>query len=152
METNQDSEAEVRHLFDAYIEAIRTHDLDTLLSLYAPDLVAFDIVPPLQYVGAGAFGKIWQEIFDTFEKPIPYQCRDLRIVAGEDVAFSHSLNHNGGTMRNGRTADLWVRSTICYRRIDGAWRIAHLQASIPADMRTGRAVIDATPQDALPGT
>ncbi len=145
-EERDTNKAAVSELIDGYIEAIRNKDIDGVMSVYAPDLVAFDIVPPLQYLGAETFRKIWQEIFETFESPIPYEVRDLSITASNDVAFSHRLNRNSGTMKNGRKADLWLRWTACYRKINGNWRIAHLQVSVPADLGTGKAMLDLKPQ------
>ena len=139
------NEAEIRELIEGYTEAIRTQDIDGVMSVYAPDLIAFDIAPPLQFVGAEAFRKIWQGIFETFESPIPYEVRDLSITAGDDVAFSHSLNRNSGTMKNGQRADLWLRWTACYRKLNGKWRIAHLQVSVPVDFQTGKAMLDLKP-------
>jgi len=139
------NEAAVRELIDAYVEAIRSKDIEGVMAAYAPDLVAFDVVAPLQFVGAEAYRKIWREIFETFEGPIPYEVRDLSIAAGDDVAFSHSLNRNSGTMKTGQKADLWLRWTAGYRKIDGEWRIAHVQVSVPADLRTGRAMLDLKP-------
>ena len=59
--------------------------------------------------------------------------------------FSHSLNHIHGTMTSGENTDLWLRSTTCYRKRDGRWRIVHLQASVPVDLATGTAVRDLKP-------
>jgi len=61
---------------------------------------------------------------------------DLSIAIGGDIAFSHSLNRNGGR---------WVRWTACYRRIDGWWRIVHEHVSVPVDMREANAVFDLEP-------
>ena len=141
-ETN---EAAIRDLIDGYVRAVRAKDIEGVMSVYAPDLVAFDVVPPLQYVGAAAFGKVWQDVFETFQGPIPYEVRDLTITAGDDVAFSHSLIRNNGTTKSGQTVDLWLRWTACYRKINGEWRIAHLQASLPVDLRTGKAAMDLKP-------
>lgn len=101
--------------------------------------------PPLQYVGAEAFRKVWQGFFETFQAPIPYEVRDLSITAGEDVAFSHSLNRNSGTMKNGQKTDRWLRWTACYGKTGGKWRIAHLQVSVPVDLRTGEAMLGLRP-------
>ncbi len=139
------NEAAIRELIDGFVEAVRAKDINGVMSVYAPDLVAFDVVPPLQYVGAEAFRKVWQEVFETFQGPIPYEVRDLSITAGDDVAFSHSLNRNSGTMKNGRKTDLWLRWTACYRKTNGKWRIAHLQISVPVDLRTGKAMVDLKP-------
>ena len=139
------NEAAIRELIDGFVEAVRAKDINGVMSVYAPDLVAFDVVPPLQYVGAEAFRKVWQEVFETFQGPIPYEVRDLSITAGDDVAFSHSLNRNSGTMKNGRKTDLWLRWTACYRKTNGQWRIPHLQISVPVDLRTGKAMVDLKP-------
>jgi uncharacterized protein (TIGR02246 family) len=139
------NETAIRELIDGFVEAVRAKDINGVMSVYAPDLVAFDVVPPLQYVGAEAFRKVWQEVFETFQSPIPYEVRDLSITAGDDVAFSHSLNRNSGTMKNGRKIDLWLRWTACYRKTNGKWRIAHLQISVPVDLRTGKAMVDLKP-------
>lgn len=139
------NEAAIRGLIDGYVNAVRAKDIDGVMSVYAPDLVAFDVVPPLQYVGAEAFRKVWQEVFETFQAPIPYEIRDLTITAGDDVAFSHSFNRNSGTMKNGQKIDRWLRWTACYRKTSGKWRIAHLQVSVPVDLRTGEAMLDLKP-------
>jgi ketosteroid isomerase-like protein len=44
------TQTEVEALFDNRSEAIWTKEIDRLMSLYSPDIVYFDLVPPLQYV------------------------------------------------------------------------------------------------------
>jgi uncharacterized protein (TIGR02246 family) len=143
-ETITKNEAAIRALVDKLVKGLRTKDINSVVSVYTPDLVAFDIVPPLQYVGAESYRKRWQEVFESFET-IEYEVRDLSITAGEDVAFSHSFNKLTGTMKNGRTTNVWVRWTPCYRKANGKWLIAHLQASVPIDFETGKAVLDLAP-------
>jgi uncharacterized protein (TIGR02246 family) len=138
-------EAAIRALVDGYVEAIRNHDLDGVMAAYAPDLMAFDVVPPLRYAGAEAFRPVWQAFFANFERPVDYQVRELTIVAGEDTAFSYSLNHNGGVTKDGRKTDMWLRWTVGYRKLDGRWRIAHLHVSVPADLRSGQAAAGLKP-------
>jgi uncharacterized protein (TIGR02246 family) len=138
------NEAAIRELIDGLVTAIRARNIDAVMASYATDLVAFDIVPPLQFTGARAYRKPWHDVFERFQT-IEYEVRDLRITAGEDVAFSHSLNRIHGTMTDGQETDLWLRSTACYRRIDGRWLIVHLQASVPVDLATGHAVLDLKP-------
>ena len=45
-------------------------------------------------------------------------------------------------MSNGQKIGNWLRWTACFRKIDGKWLIAHMQASAPIDLATGRAVLD----------
>jgi ketosteroid isomerase-like protein len=46
------TQAEVEEVFDRQSEAMRTKDIDRLMSLYSPDIVYFDVVPPLQFNGS----------------------------------------------------------------------------------------------------
>lgn len=137
-------EAEIRELIDGLVAAIRARNIDGVMSSYATDLVAFDIVPPLQFVGVSTYKKPWQDVFEHFQT-LDYEVRDLHITAGDDVAFSHSLNRLRGTMTDGQTTELWLRWTACYRKIDGRWRISHMQASVPVDLATGKAALDLKP-------
>lgn len=139
------SEAEIRALVERLVRAVRAKDIDQVSAAYAPDLVAFDIVPPLQYEGAEAYKKPWRELFELYQDGLQYEVRDLSVTAGDDVAFSHSLNHLVGTMKNGRKTELWLRWTAGYRRVQGKWLIAHLQASVPVDMANGKALVDLKP-------
>lgn len=45
--------AEVMAVLDRRAEAARAKDIDRMMSLYSPDIVYFNIIPPHQFVGAG---------------------------------------------------------------------------------------------------
>jgi uncharacterized protein (TIGR02246 family) len=143
-ETITKNEAAIRALVDKLVNGLRAKDIESVVSVYADDLIAFDIVPPMQYEGAESYRKRWSEVFESFEK-IHYEVRDLSITAGDDMAYSHSINRLNGTMKNGRNTNVWVRWTACYRKINGRWVIAHLQASVPIDFESGKAVMDLEP-------
>lgn len=141
----QNDEAEIKRVIEDGVEAVRNKNIEGVMSFYAPEVVSFDIVPPLQYVGADAFRKVWEEVFFVYQGPIDYEIHDLSITVGDDVAFTHSLNRISGTMNTGQQTDLWLRWTACFRKINGKWLIVHHQNSVPADLRTGRAVLDLKP-------
>jgi len=138
-------EADIRQRIDRLVEAIRAMDLEGVKSIYAPDIVSFDIVPPLQHVGAEAQWKNWADVFTTYQRPLSYEILDLTITLGDDVAFGHSLNRISGTLKNGDRTDFWLRWTSCFRKIDGNWLIVHHQASVPVDFESGRALLNLEP-------
>jgi uncharacterized protein (TIGR02246 family) len=138
-------EAEIRQLIDGFQQAIRTKDLDGVLSVYAPDIVSFDLVPPMQHVGIAAYRRPWEETFASFQGRIGYQVSDLHITAADEVAFSHSLNQMRGTTKGGQTTSVWVRWTACFRKLDGRWLVTHEQVSVPIDLESGRALLDLEP-------
>src|SRR4051812_7108995 len=61
------NEAAIRELVDGLVTAIPTKNIDGIMSSYATDLVAFDIVPPLQFVGARGYKKPWQDVLGHYE-------------------------------------------------------------------------------------
>ena len=138
-------EADIRERIDTLVEAIRAMDLEDLKSMYAPNIVSFDVNPPLQHVGAEAKWKNWVEAFTVFQRPLGYEIRDLTIIVGDDVAFGYSLNRLSGTLKNGNRSGFWVRATICFRKIGGNWLIAHDHVSVPLDPESGRALLDLEP-------
>jgi ketosteroid isomerase-like protein len=120
-------------------------DLEGVMLLYAPDIVSFDLGPPLRHVGAKAKEKNWANAFAMFQRPLGYEIRDLTLTLGDDVAFGHSLNRVSGTLKNGNRTDFSVRWTACFRKIDGNWLVAHDQVSVPVDPESGRALLNLEP-------
>jgi uncharacterized protein (TIGR02246 family) len=135
-------EATIRALIDRFVNAIRAKDMDGVMSVFAPEVVSFDVGPPLEHGGGEAFMKRWQELFDSYQTPIEYEVRELIITSGDDVAFSHSLNRVSGTMKNGQKSEHWLRWTAGYRKTSGKWMIVHEHVSVPVDMRSGKAALD----------
>lgn len=145
--TTESNEAMIRSLRDELTNAIRNKDADRLTSCFSADTVMFVLAPPLQFKGDEGPGKDGvKQWFDTFQGPIGYEIRDLRITAGDDVAFCHSLNRISGTRGDGEETDIWVRETLGLRKIDGEWRIAHQHQSVPFYMdSSNKAAIDLKP-------
>jgi len=139
------TEAEIRALVDDQAKAIRARDVDASLSAYAPNVLLFDVVDPLQSAGSQAAKRRLAEWFASFRGPIGYELRDLSITAGEDVAFCHSLNRVSATTTDGRRLEMWWRATIGPQKIDGAWKVTHEHASVPFDVTSGRASLGLEP-------
>jgi len=138
-------EAQIRKLIEDKIEAVRAKNIDGATTLYAPDVLSFDVVNALQYVGADAIRKRLTEWFAQFDGPIGFEIQDLTITAGSEVAFSHSLDHVSATTVAGAKLDMWWRETACYRKIDGKWLITHQHSSVPFNVETGKASLDLQP-------
>jgi ketosteroid isomerase-like protein len=126
------AEALIRERVEEAVKALRAKDVDSVMSLYAPNIVSFDIVPPLRYVGADNKRRAWEEAFAIFTR-FDYEVRDLNVTTHGDLAFVHSLNHVSGTLASGHITDTWVRWTACLRRIGGVWLVVHDHVSVPAD-------------------
>jgi ketosteroid isomerase-like protein/uncharacterized protein YndB with AHSA1/START domain len=140
-------EFQVYALISDRAEAIRAKDIHGTVAPYAPGVRKFDLAPPLASAGTGdQEGDGLADWYRSWQGPIGYEIRDLDITAGENVAFSHSLNHMSGTRTDGERTDLWFRETVCLRKAGGAWKITHEHNSVPLYMDgTGKAATDLQP-------
>jgi ketosteroid isomerase-like protein len=115
------------------------------MSLYAPDAIYFDVVPPLQFEGAAAIRRNFQRWFDEYDGPIGLETSMQEIAVSGDIAFAHMLHLDNGN-RNGNYSGVWLRSTVWCQRIDDKWLITHEHISLPIDWaKSGMVVLDLKP-------
>jgi ketosteroid isomerase-like protein len=138
-------EAEIRRRVEEYVAAIRDKDIDNVVSIFAPDLVSFDLEAPLQHVGAEAKRGNWARAFAAYQHPIGYEIPKLVLTLGDGVAFGRSLNRISGTLKGGSKTSYWVRWTTCFRKVDGTWFIVHDHVSAPLEIESGKALLDLEP-------
>ncbi len=142
------NETPVHTALDTYVQAVQNKDFDTLKSCYAPNLLAYDMLPPLAYKGFQAYGKLWETCFSCFEGPIQYHQHDAQIHIDQDIAFAYALVRMGGNMKNEQGAEagfMWFRSTLCFQQINQQWLIIHEHTSVPVDIETGKACMELQP-------
>lgn len=139
------TESELRALFDRRSEAARLKDIDRLMAVYSPDIVYFDVVPPLQYVGSAALRERFLDWFARSDGPIGQETHDVTIAADGDVAVAWMLIRASATLTNGREVDYWVRVTNGCQHSDHGWLITHEHVSLPIDVASGRAIMDLVP-------
>lgn len=137
--------SELGAFFEHRSEAIRAKDIDRLLSFYAPDVVYFDIVPPLRYVGQAALRARFLDWFGRYQSGIGQDIDELRISAGGGVAVASMLIRSGGTLKGGTEVGFWVRATTCCQRTEHGWAIVHEHVSLPVDLESRRAVVELVP-------
>jgi ketosteroid isomerase-like protein len=138
-------ESEIHAVMDNLANAIRAKDVDALMAHYAPDVLTFDLLPPLQYQGADAVRKRVSQWFSSFRGPIGLEMLNLSITAGDDVAFCSSLNGSTGTNKDGAKIEMWWRATNGFRKVDGKWLVTHGNSSEPFDTASGKALVDLKP-------
>jgi uncharacterized protein (TIGR02246 family) len=139
------TQAEVTALLDQQSEAMSTKDIDRLMSLYSADIVYFDTVPPLQFVGPAALRERFLQWFDGWRGMFEMEIRDVRVVAHGSLAVAYRYSRARGTLKNGQDAASWVRATSCCQRVDQRWLISHEHVSWPVDVKAGTAAMDLVP-------
>jgi|SRR5215475_3436791 len=126
-------ESEFRALLDIRVDACEKKDIDRLMSLFDPDIIYYDVVPPLEFAGYDKVRSNFQRWFDEYDGPIALETHGLEISVSEDVAFAHMLHLDSGVHKNGIEAAVWLRSTVCARWSGDKWLIAHEHISLPVN-------------------
>jgi ketosteroid isomerase-like protein len=60
-------EIRIKALLEAWVDAVRRHDVP-ILAHHEPDVVMFDLPPPLQCEGIEAYKRTWDLLF-RYHKP-----------------------------------------------------------------------------------
>jgi ketosteroid isomerase-like protein len=144
---NED-EAGIRALIEERTAAMRDKDSARAVATLAEDVVAFELAPPLALGPAAARDEAalaaWLAAWDG---PVEIEIRDLHVEAGGEVGWSRSLNRLHGRLKDGRQVDMWLRSTLAFRKAGGGWRIVHGHSSVPIRMDGSyRAALDLSPE------
>jgi ketosteroid isomerase-like protein len=130
MQQGRTAETQIKALIEAWADAVRRHDLSSILAHHDQDIVMFDVPPPLQSRGLDEYKKTW-DLFFKYHKPAQaFDIEELAITAGEDVAFAVAVMRCGS--RTSGPPEFLFRLTIGLRKVDGDWRMAHEHHSVPA--------------------
>jgi ketosteroid isomerase-like protein len=135
---------EIRALEDQFAAAASAKDLDAIMKVYVRgnDLFVFDVGVPRQHVGWEDYKKDWHDFLALYPGPLKFTVSDLSVMSDGKIAYGHSIQHLSGAMADGTPADMTVRVTDVYRKIDGKWLIVQEHVSVPIDFSTGKPVPD----------
>lgn len=125
------TESDVRSVIEDWAKATRQNRKDDVLKNHLPELVIFDVLPPMKYESAESYRRSWEDWQPETAGEGKFDVETLSVTAGTDVAFAHCFIRCGGFMPDGRTFEDLVRATFCLRKLDGGWKVAHQHISKP---------------------
>jgi len=127
-------ESRIKALLEAWADAVRRHDVPAILAHHDPDMVMFDLPPPLQCKRIDAYEQTWDLLFRYHKPGAAFDIQELTVTAGQDVAFAVAIMSCGpDSSSNPADKDGFLfRLTVGLRKVDGDWRIAHEHHSVPA--------------------
>ncbi|MGH8433042.1 MAG: YybH family protein [Pseudomonas sp.] len=141
----QDDQAQLRELLDSWAKAVLAQDIERIVSHYAPNILAFDAIAPLQFKGRELYKAHWQACMSMCPGPGVFEIHEPVLEASGDLGFGYYLCRCGGTDANGQAQSSWMRVTQGYRKHNGQWLIVHEHFSAPFDMQSGKALFDLQP-------
>jgi uncharacterized protein (TIGR02246 family) len=133
--TTRTAENQIRALIEAWADAVRRHDLPAILAHHEPDMIMFDVPPPLQSRGMDEYRKTWDLFFKYHTPQQAFDIEELAVTAGEDVAFAVAIMRCGSATTSGPPVPdgFPFRLTIGLKKTGGEWRITHEHHSVPAE-------------------
>lgn len=134
MSAQTKDEQAIRTLLENWADAVRRHDLPAILAHHDPQMLMFDLPPPLQCKGIGAYEETWGLMFRYHRVGAAFDFRELNVSAGSDIAFATAIMWCGpDSSSNPMDKDGFLfRLTVGMRKVDGDWRITHEHHSVPA--------------------
>jgi len=126
-------EAEIHQLIERSAKAVREENRAAIRADHDPEILMFDVPPRLLSQGLDSYMATWEKFFSSWsEKPVAFDFHDVKVTAGQDVAFATALGGCAGVSSNGKREQLEFRLTMGLRKIDGKWRVMHEHHSLPA--------------------
>jgi uncharacterized protein (TIGR02246 family) len=131
-DTSKD-EREIQALIEKWAKTVREENRSGIRADHDSEMLMFDVPPPFLSRGLDAYMATWEKFLSWSEKPVAFDFHDVQITAGEDVAFATAIGQCAGVDSNGKREELQFRLTMCFRKMDGQWRIMHEHHSVPAE-------------------
>ena len=127
------SETQIRQLIDDHTRAICAKDLDQIMAHYAPNIVIFDMKPPLRLNGLAACRHMWETSLPYMPTASDMEQQELNMTISGDLAIAHWVSRFIGIDPDHPAAHMWLRVTAVCQRQEDSWTIIHEHVSIPCN-------------------
>lgn len=107
-------EAEIRSILEKHVIAIQQKNVTEALSSYSEEVISFDVIDPLQYIGLKEVRVRLENWFSNFGDSIKFEITDLKVTASGNVGFTQGLSHVSAVTKSGEKLDMYYRQTLCF--------------------------------------
>ena len=101
-------EVDIRKLIERWANAVRDGDRTGICTDHVPDILMFDVPPPLFSQGLDSYMATWERFLSWSEQAVKFDLHDMRIIAGKDVAFATALGQCTGVDPNSKREELEI--------------------------------------------
>jgi ketosteroid isomerase-like protein len=127
-------EAQIKALVEAWADAVRRHDIPAILAHHEPNIIMFDVPPPLQSKGIEAYERTWDLLFHYHKPGTAFDIEEIAVTASRDAAFVIAIMRCGpdSSINPADKDGFLFRLTMGLRKIEREWWIVHEHHSVPA--------------------
>lgn len=133
---SHEDEAAIRELIAKWSRALEAKDLTAMMADYSEGAVLYDACPPYKTEGREAIEEVWRNCLPCFPEKFRSEHRDLEVRVAGDIAFAYGLHHFVTEQEDHPCGQTWLRTTVCFRRIEGRWQVVHEHVSAPFNPMT----------------
>ena len=147
----EDGQREIAAIVDAWAEATRQNDLDAIMAFHDPGVRTFDCHSVFEFRGAEPYRQFYAACLACMQGGMTFDIDGLDIEVEGNLAFAHFMVRCGATGTDGTRHLGRLRSTLCFRRVGGDWRIVHAHCSAPFDPMTEKTMFGEASEGAEAG-
>jgi len=137
-------EDDVRALLSVYSESALAKDVDRFMTMYATDVRVFDLWGSWELAGVAPWRDQIAEWFGSLgdERTIA-DFDSIEVSVGGDLAtLTAMVDYSAESPSGERVRQMTNRLTWVLARTDGTWRVTHEHTSAPADVDTGKVILE----------
>ena len=132
---------------DNFAESIRNGNIETIMSYFADAIVAYDIMPPIEFTNKKTYQDALQNYFTSvFIFPVNFTFLERTLEICGDLAFANAIIHLEGDTIHGGYINNWFRNSTCLKNINGKWLIKSYHNSVPVDAITSKGILNLAPE------
>lgn len=136
-------EKEIFQLLNTYKTAAMAKDVDTFISLYAQEVVIYDMWSQWSYQGRTAWQNAVNNWFNSLgDEQVIIEITSPQLIIGQQLATIHALVTFKGLSAAGKELHaMRNRFTWVLKNQNGAWEILHEHSSAPINSETSKVIL-----------
>lgn len=110
-------------------DAVAKLDLHAITDICEQNVKVFDVSTQLN--GVGEFKDLWERYSPYFSDNVRVYRTEMKIFAQSNLAFMHCYSKVDHAEPDKLLNLPWCRTTLCFQKKNGKWKLAHQHISVP---------------------
>ncbi|QDK98682.1 nuclear transport factor 2 family protein [Acinetobacter tandoii] len=136
---DEQSAHEVLAMLKHWDEAVANMDIQALADLCVEEVSLIDVSTHL--TGIQAYKQLWKRYLPVKVGNIRVYREAIKMIAQPELAVLHCFSKVDQIDATPNLEVFWCRTTICFQKVEGAWKVAHQHISMPIQLETGLPIL-----------
>ncbi len=136
---DEQSAHEVLAMLKHWDEAVANMDIQALADLCVEEVSLIDVSTHL--TGIQAYKQLWKRYLPVKVGNIRVYREAIKMIAQPELAVLHCFSKVDQIDATPSLEVFWCRTTICFQKVEGAWKVAHQHISMPIQLETGLPIL-----------